>query len=252
MSRLQKKSVVASVTGHILLLALLFVGPAFLVVKYEPGGASKNKPPETTITVLPNQRVERTLHNADTPHSESSESPQPPGQTARKPSARTANRWPKVDISNPLIRSRSEYRKSIQDGESSEGMANRAAQVNEVLETIRKQSSTQGRSSPIIPEGRPVVDYQNLVEAVYENAWLPPDGLADDSVAVRVSVTVSRNGAVSSYQVLRLSGVFALDTSIAAVLDRVKAIGQPFPASDQATQRMFIINFHLKAKRTLE
>ena len=114
------------------------------------------------------------------------------------------------------------------------------------------QYNARNRSVPIVlPSESNGGYYAQVTKAVYEEAWRVPDDFTNKEATVKVLVTVSRNGVVAASQILKRSAVPELDTSIEAVLDRVKSIGRPFPEGDPETQRTFIINFNLKAKRLL-
>lgn len=99
--------------------------------------------------------------------------------------------------------------------------------------------------------GEGFVNYGQYVIAVYQNAWLTPNDLADDSLIVQVTVTIARDGTVLNASVTRKAGVTALDKSVQRALDRVQSIGRPFPEGIRDTKRTFQLDFNLKAKRQL-
>ncbi len=99
--------------------------------------------------------------------------------------------------------------------------------------------------------GEGFVNYGQYVIAVYQNAWLTPNDLADDSLIVQVTVTIARDGTVLRASVTRKAGVTALDKSVQRALDRVQSIGRPFPEGIRDAQRTFQLDFNLKAKRQL-
>ena len=99
--------------------------------------------------------------------------------------------------------------------------------------------------------GEGFVNYGQFVIAVYQNAWLTPSDLADDSLVVQVSITIARDGTVLSAAVTRKAGDAALDKSVQRALDRVQTIGRPFPEGVRDAQRTFQLDFNLKAKRQL-
>jgi TonB family protein len=251
MSRLQKKSFVAAATGQLFLLAVLVIGPAFFVAAYDPADSSNRNSKDEPITVVPNAAVEKTL-SAGAKFSPALPSlAESTEQRAKQRTAWPLKKLPQVDLSKLVFRNRVDNQQSIPGIGTSEATADREKQVDNVLESLRKQLFFGNKTGPIISGGNTDVDYRQFVEAVYDNAWHAPDDLAADAATVKVSVTVSRNGAVVSSKILRRSGVSALDKSIEGALDRVKTIGGPFADSDKESQRMFIINFNLGTKQLL-
>jgi len=99
--------------------------------------------------------------------------------------------------------------------------------------------------------GEGFVNYGQFVVAVYQNAWITPNDLADDNLIVQVTVTIARDGTVLSASVTRKAGVGALDKSVQRALDRVQSIGRPFPEGVRDAKRTFQLDFNLKAKRQL-
>jgi TonB family protein len=242
-----KKEFCCRCNGTLFLLALLMIGPAFFVATYDPADSSNRNSKDEPITVVPNATVEKTL-SAGAKFSPALPSlPESTEQRAKQRTAWPLKKLPQVDLSKPVFRNRVDNQQSIPGIGTSEATADRERQVDNVLESIRKQLSSGNKTGPNIFGGNTDVDYQQFVEAVYDNAWLAPDDLAAEAATVKVSVTISRNGAVVSSKILRRSGVSALDKSIEGALDRVKMIGRPFADSDQESQRMFIINFKLRA-----
>jgi len=67
---------------------------------------------------------------------------------------------------------------------------------------------------------------------------------------VKVKVVIARDGAVISDAIITRSGIPSLDKSVDNALRRVQQL-PPFPEGAKQTQRTFIINFNLKAKRLL-
>lgn len=99
--------------------------------------------------------------------------------------------------------------------------------------------------------GEGFVNYGQYVIAVYQNAWITPNDLADDSLIVQVTVTIARDGTVLRTSVTRKTGVTALDKSVQRALDGVQSIGRPFPEGIRDAQRTFQLDFNLKAKRQI-
>ena len=93
-------------------------------------------------------------------------------------------------------------------------------------------------------------NYASVVKSIYEQAWTPPDDTASDDAITKVSVTISRDGAVITSRILNPSGDTRVDGSVQRTLDRVNFVA-PFPDGAKEKERTFIINFNLKAKRML-
>jgi TonB family protein len=93
-------------------------------------------------------------------------------------------------------------------------------------------------------------NYAQVVKSVYEQAWTPPDDATSDDANVRVRVTIGSDGTVISAHVIGPSGDAGVDSSVRNTLDRVQFIA-PFPSGSADTERTYIINFNLKAKRLL-
>ena len=94
------------------------------------------------------------------------------------------------------------------------------------------------------------VDYGLLVVALYQNAWIVPQDVADSGIVAQATVTIGRDGRVTDARLTKSSGKAALDKSIQSALRGVKVVA-PFPPADKEKERTFIIDFNLKAKRLL-
>jgi TonB family protein len=93
-------------------------------------------------------------------------------------------------------------------------------------------------------------NYAQVVKSVYEQAWTPPDDTASDDANIKVRVTIANDGTVISARVVTPSDDASVDTSVRNTLERVQFIA-PFPSGSTETERTYIINFNLKAKRLL-
>lgn len=96
--------------------------------------------------------------------------------------------------------------------------------------------------------GQAFANYAQIVKSVYDNAWLDPQDVSDERATVRASITISRDGNVVSFSILKSSGIGAMDRSVSDTLRRVKFIHE-FPEGAKEQQRTFELNFNLKAKR---
>jgi TonB family protein len=100
------------------------------------------------------------------------------------------------------------------------------------------------------PGGEAYAGYASFVQAIYDNAWQLVRDLSDDNFITKVSVTISRDGTVTSARITKHSGNAAMDKSVQKALDKVKFV-QPFPPGSTDSERTFIINFNLEAKRLI-
>jgi TonB family protein len=124
---------------------------------------------------------------------------------------------------------------------------------NKALSTLKDGLSGNGTTIDLPGPGREAyANYAQVVRSIYDQAWIDPDQVSDDSATVRVEVVVVRDGTVASQQIVQRSGIPALDKSIEEALNRVRLRGlPPFPEGARENQRTFIIQFNLKAKRLL-
>jgi TonB family protein len=94
-------------------------------------------------------------------------------------------------------------------------------------------------------------NYGQVVQSIYEQAWITPDNTDNDNANPKVHVVIARDGTVISAHIIEPSGDAAVDASVRRVLDRVRFI-RPFPEGATENERSYNINFNLKAKRMLE
>ena len=130
-------------------------------------------------------------------------------------------------------------------------LAAAGSKINNSLTALRSSLSQGVSIGTPGAGGEGFVNYGQYVIAVYQNAWITPNDIADDNLIVQVTVTIARDGTVLKASVSRKAGVGALDKSVQRALDRVQSIGRPFPESIRDGQRTFQLDFNLKAKRQL-
>ncbi len=122
--------------------------------------------------------------------------------------------------------------------------------IKSALRALRANLSSPTTVAPVGNSSAAAANYAQVVKSVYEQAWTPPDDTASDDANVKVRVTIASDGTVISAQVIGPSGDASVDRSVQNTLDRVTDIA-PFPAGSTDTERTYIINFNLKAKRLL-
>jgi TonB family protein len=98
--------------------------------------------------------------------------------------------------------------------------------------------------------GVPYSNWKQAVKSAYSDAWLLPDGVVDDEATTVASITIARNGTVVSSRITQRSGDDVVDRSVQAALDRVPRV-PPLPETSKEDQRTVIINFNVKAKRSI-
>ena len=100
------------------------------------------------------------------------------------------------------------------------------------------------------PGGEAYANYSQVVKSMYDRAWIDPEDVTDESATVQVKVVVNRDGTLKSDSIVQRSGIPALDKSVQNALDRVRQLPH-FPDGAKEGERIFIINFNLKAKRLI-
>ena len=124
------------------------------------------------------------------------------------------------------------------------------SRLNSTYESLTKNLSSGTTIEPLGPGGEPYADYGQVVKSYYDRAWIDPEDVSEDAATVKVKVVIRRDGTVISDSVTQRSGISALDKSVQNALDRVRVRGlPPFPEGAKESQRIYIINFNLKAKR---
>ena len=98
------------------------------------------------------------------------------------------------------------------------------------------------------PGGEAYANYSQVVKSIYDRAWIDPEEVTDEQATVQVKLVVYRDGTIKSDWIVNRSGIPALDKSVQSALDRVREVPR-FPEGAKESERVFIINFNLKAKR---
>jgi TonB family protein len=274
MNRLQKKCVIATAGFHLLLLVILFVGPAFFWAREKPddspvldmipanlvdaastGVRSAQPPPPTPAPMVapapptptpPEPKPIAQPAPAPTPtlvdKVEKFFTPEPPKPTP--PVTENQPHTPKVNLqltTRMVPKNASTPVKTTPDNSRAIRSALRALRANLSSSTT---IDMPGNSSAA------AANYAQVVKSVYEQAWTPPDDTASDDANIKVRVTIASDGTVISARVIDPSGDGSVDTSVRNTLERVQFI-QAFPAGSTDTERTYIINFNLKSKRQM-
>ncbi len=122
------------------------------------------------------------------------------------------------------------------------------------LEAARSIKENASSATSVEMPGTSSVSYANYasaVKSIYDQSWIDPENVANDTSDVHVSVTIASDGHVVSSRIVTPSGDSNMDDSVQRTLDRVTFIA-PFPDGATEKERTFLIRFNLKAKRMLQ
>jgi TonB family protein len=282
MNRLEQKCVVASAGLHLLLVAILFIGPAFLAPKSQPenmpvldfipfktvdalippgGGRPDGRVPEPPPPAPPARQV-------TPPARDPAPLPEPPKPAPRDVVSHDApdsslipSTKPKLADVNLIRVKRPTPSHSDTTAREDEKARERAdAQRRKTADLFGKAAVNIGNnvSSGVSMElkgigggGVPYANFRQAVMSAYENAWVLPDGVADDDATAMASVTIARDGTVREHHISRSSGNAAIDQSVRATLDRVTWVA-PLPDDAKEKERTVSISFNAHAKKALQ
>lgn len=283
MTRLEKKCLIAAASTHGLLFVILLVGPAF----FTPRETAES---HRIITVIPyNVTDDATSSGAHTTIA-TQQPPPPPASQTKDPVSEPVHQEP-VHVETPVktqtkiekteeptpvkvkpqhhldpsdlamvkkpVKNTPTTTKATDDTKAREAAAQKAnddrrrAAFNNAIHGIG-----QSTSKPVIIDAGPpgsgeaMANYSDIVYSIYMAAWTPPASLEDESATVTARVTIARSGKVVHGEITRPSGNPALDRAVRAALDNVNFIA-PFPPAATDSQRSYIFNFNLQAKRGL-
>jgi TonB family protein len=270
MNRLQKKCAIATAGIHLLLLVILFVGPAFFYSKpkaddlqvlnvipanlidaaFNNGVANATPPPPAPVAPpQPPPPAPVVTPPAPAPEKmvkvEPVKPPDKPSPDNLKPVEKSAKTEPrKVQISTQPV-TRTAPKTSPNDDARARAFKNAVQRL--------KKNFTPGTvvDMPGNGGGAAYASYRDAIATRYYEAWDPPGDADNEEANTKVSVTIANDGTVISARIVTPSGDARVDTSIQRTLERVTFIA-PFPKSAVEKERTYIINFNLKAKRMLE
>jgi TonB family protein len=277
MNRLQKKCVIATAGVHLLLVVILFVGPAFFYSKpkaddlqvldvipanlidapFNSGVANATPPPPAPVVAPPQPPppVPVVTPPAPAPEPEKVEKAEPvkpPDKLSPdelRPVEKTSKTEPhKIQISTQLVARTAPKNSPAADNSQQQ---QRLAQASQSVLRILKSNLTSDTTIDM-PGNSSVAyaDYGRAVTSIYDQAWSLPANIANDEANAKVSVTIASDGTVISARIVTPSGDAHVDASVQRTLERVKFIA-PFPKDATEKERTYIINFNLKTKRLL-
>jgi protein TonB len=274
MNRLQKKCVMATAGVHLLLLVILFVGPAFFysrpkaddlqVLDVIPAhlidaafnsGVANAQPPPPAPVAPPQPPPPMPVVTPPAPAPEKivkAEPVKPPDKLSpdnltpvEKP-AKTEPR--KIQISTQPV-----TRPAPKNSPAADNSQQQQRQAQAIQSALRNLKSNLTPGTTIDMPGNSSVAYANYasaVKSIYEQAWVPPDNADNDEANAKVSVTIANDGTVISAHIVTPSGDAGVDASVQRTLNRVTFI-ERFPDGAKEKERTYIINFNLKTKRLL-
>lgn len=273
MNRLQKKCAIATAGFHLLLLVILFVGPAFFWAREKPDdtpvltmipanlvdsvstgvqNAQPTPPAPAPVVTPPPQPTppepKPIVHSAPVPvptFTERVEKFFKPAEEKLAPAKpENPTHTPKVNLT-PVVRMTPKNYST-----PTKTTADNSKAIQAALRALRANLSAPTTVAPVGNSSAAAANYAQVVKSIYEQAWTPPDETSSDDANVKVRVTIASDGRVISAEVIAPSGDASVDRSVQNTLDRVTDI-EPFPAGSTDTERTYIINFNLKAKRLL-
>lgn len=289
MNRLQKKCFIATAGFHLLLLVILFVGPAFFSPKPKvddsqvldvipanlidaafSSGVKGATPPPPTPVFTPPQPVQPPVTPPPAPKPVVQPPPNPaptlvervekmftpepvkPAKPDPTPVVKPAADKPKIKVNlTPTVRTVPNTSVKTAKPPKPDNSHNPVNPVNSALTTLRKNLSSATTIDVVSGNNDAAyASYDAAVKSIYERTWLPPTSAENDDANAKVSVTIASDGTVLSARVITPSGDSDVDATVQRTLNRVMFIA-PFPAGTTDKERTYIINFNLKAKRML-
>ncbi|MDW8309389.1 MAG: TonB family protein [Verrucomicrobiales bacterium] len=271
MNRTQKKCLIASAAMHLLLIALLVVGPAFRspdrledarpLIDFVPlktidealaGGGNPQAAPAPPAPPQPSPPPPQPVVQPPVPRSQPTPAPPEPPQPARdpesfelKPATRKA---PDIQLTPVVRKPQPKPTSPPRDTQTELARAARTA-AQRLQQSLSSATTTVELRGPG-GGGLPYANFLDAVKKVYSDAWIVPDDVTDDEATATASVTIARDGSVVSARLVRASGNPLVDASVEAVLRRVTYV-VPLPETARENQRTVTIRFNVKAKRAL-
>jgi TonB family protein len=266
MNRLQKKCVIATAGFHLLLLVILFVGPAFFWAREKPDDSH-------LLDAIPANLVDAALNSgvkdATPPAQAPVVTPPPPAPPAPKPIVQPAPtptptltervekffkpapekptpapiedqpHTPKVNLT-PVTHNVTKNPTPAKTKDNSQAIKSALVNLKHSLSSPT-EVNVPGDSSAAY------ANYASAVKSIYDAAWALPDSIANADENIKVSVTIARDGTVISSHIITPSGDATADGSVQKTLDRVQFVA-PFPEGSTDKERTFIIIFNPQVK----
>ncbi|MEI9959769.1 MAG: TonB family protein [Limisphaerales bacterium] len=275
---------------HLLLLVILFVGPAFFAPKpkiddtqvldvipanlidaaFNSGVKGATPPPTPTPIVTPPQPTPPAPQPVVTPPAPKAVAEPPP-----TPTPTLTERLEKLFKSEPVKETKPDptpvtkptanqkpkiqinttlttrtVPKNSSKTTKPDNSQKQAKVVDQSLQSLRNNLSSGTTIDMPGDSSAAYASYASVVKSVYTQAWTPPTDAENDDANAKVSVTIASDGTVISARLITPSGDSGVDATVQRTLNRVTFI-RPFPEGTADKERTYIINFNLKAKRML-
>jgi len=280
MNRNQKKCFIASSGLHLLLLVILFVGPAFLssseksdsrppidfialktIDEALSGGGGPNARPLAPAPVAPKvetPKAEILQPVPPTPRVEKVETPKVETPERDTFDTKPAKKLPNVSL-KPVVRpknSKAKVKPTTDPDSETDAAAEQQSRLAGLARNAAKNlhgalsASTEITMPGPGGGGVPYANFLDAVKKVYSDAWIVPDGVTDDEATATASVTIARDGTVVNSRLIQSSGNALADQSVEMVLRRV-TFAATLPDGAKESQRTVKVKFNVKAKRGL-
>ena len=284
MNRLQKKCAIATVGIHLLLLAILIVGPAFYNPQPKPEntqvldvispnlidaafnvGRKDATPPAPTPEITPPPPVQP-------PPTPQVQTPPPPPPKPVEPKPTLTERVeklftpaPKPEPAKPApvkpepkhheiqVNTQRVTRLATRNSTPNPTAASKPDNSKAIASAIRNLRQKLSPGMVVDVPGVSTVAYSSYRDAlatIYYNAWVTPEGVANDEADTIVKIIIARDGTVVSSRIVTPSGNAKIDDSVRRALNRVSFVA-PLPDQSKSEQE-FNLDFNLKTKQSLE
>ena len=246
MGRLKRSCVVGSVVFHILILAMLVLGPMLLAKRDET---------VRVIDLVPSDVIDKLLAPAAPvapPPAPAPPKPTPPKPEPKKiqPKPKPKPILPKPKIITPKPKPKPKIKVNLNsnvrkpDARNTKAQKEAAKQREALNRSLNKlDTKLSDRTAVNVPLGRYAsANYESLIRRKYMDATIHPGAISGDPV-VKVRLVIARSGRVLSASITGRSGVSSWDRAVQKTLDRIKFI-KPFPESMKGSQQTFNLNFN--------
>ena len=249
MGRLKRSCVVGSVVFHVLILAMLVLGPMLLAKRDET---------VRVIDLVPSDVIDKLLAPAAPvapPPAPAPPKPTPPKPEPKKiqPKPKPKPILPKPKIITPKPKPKPKIKVNLNsnvrkpDARNTKAQKEAAKQREALNRSLNKlDTKLSDRTAVNVPLGRYAsANYESLIRRKYMDATIHPGAISGDPV-VKVRLVIARNGRVISARVTSQAGLASWDRAVQKALDRVKFI-KPFPESMKGSQQTFNLNFNSRS-----
>ena len=242
MGRLKRSCVVGSVVFHVLILAMLVLGPMLLAKRDET---------IRVIDLVPSDVIDKLL--APAAPVAPPPAPAPPKPTPPKPEPKKIQPKPKPKPIPPKAKPKPKIKVNLNsnvrkpDARNTKAQKEAAKQREALNRSLNKlDTKLSDRTAVNVPLGRYAsANYESLIRRKYMDATIHPGAISGDPV-VKVRLVIARNGRVISARVTGQSGLASWDRAVQKALNRVKFI-KPFPESMKGSQQTFNLNFNSRS-----